>query len=52
MWLWIADSVAHEVGHVLGLGQHDGNDDRNANNAYYYGHGSRGSETQWCDIMG
>jgi hypothetical protein len=44
-WLWIADSITHEVGHTLNLG-HDG---RGAQE-YYTGHGS--GETEWCPVMG
>ena len=45
-WLWIADSVSHEVGHTLGL-RHDGT---TGGVEYYEGHG-RG-KTAWSPIMG
>jgi hypothetical protein len=44
-WLWIADSITHEVGHTLNLG-HDGR----AGHEYYTGHGT--GETEWCPVMG
>jgi len=44
-WLWIADSITHEVGHTLNLG-HDGR----GGQEYYTGHGT--GETQWCPSMG
>ena len=44
-WLWIADSITHEVGQSLNLG-HDGR----GGQEYYTGHGT--GETQWCPAMG
>lgn len=44
-WLWIADSISHEVGHTLNLG-HDGR----GGQEYYTGHGS--GDTEWCPVMG
>jgi hypothetical protein len=44
-WQWIAESIAHEVGHTFNL-THDGR----GSVEYYQGHGS--GDTQWCPIMG
>ncbi len=41
----VAEAVAHEVGHTLGL-QHDGIDSGSSSSSYYSGHGS------WAPIMG
>jgi serralysin len=45
-WIWIADSISHEVGHALWLG-HDGG---GGDGEYYEGHGS--GATYWSPIMG
>ena len=45
-WIWIADSISHEVGHSLGLDEHGGGGD----GTYYEGHGS--GLTHWAPIMG
>jgi hypothetical protein len=44
-WLWIADTVTHEIGHSLNL-DHDGRGPIE----YYVGHGS--GDTQWGPVMG
>ena len=46
-WIWIADSISHEVGHALGL-NHDG--EKPGDGEYYEGHGS--GATYWSPIMG
>ncbi len=45
-WVWIADSISHEVGHSLGL-QHDGT---TRGVEYYAGH--KAGTTYWAPIMG
>jgi hypothetical protein len=45
-WIWIGDSISHEVGHALYLG-HDGT---TTGVEYYAGHGS--GLTHWAPIMG
>ena len=45
-WVWIADSIAHEAGHSLGL-NHDGT---TTGIEYYPGHGE--GITAWSPIMG
>jgi hypothetical protein len=45
-WIWIGDSVSHEVGHSMWLG-HDGG---GGDGEYYGGHGS--GATTWSPIMG
>jgi len=44
-WLWIADTVTHEIGHSLNL-DHDGRGPIE----YYVGHGS--GDTEWGPVMG
>jgi len=46
-WIWIADSISHEVGHSLGLNE-DGQ--KPGDGTYYEGHGS--GATYWSPIMG
>ncbi|NQZ11191.1 MAG: pre-peptidase C-terminal domain-containing protein [Algicola sp.] len=46
-WVWIADSISHEVGHSMGL-SHDGD----PSEEYYQGHGTLGDDTYWAPIMG
>jgi hypothetical protein len=46
-WIWIADSISHEVGHTLGLDEHGQNP---GDGTYYAGHGS--GNTYWAPIMG
>jgi hypothetical protein len=46
-WIWIADSISHEVGHSLGL---DEDGQKPGDGTYYEGHGS--GATYWSPIMG
>ncbi|MGG5818621.1 zinc-dependent metalloprotease family protein [Falsiroseomonas sp. HW251] len=46
---FIADAIAHEAGHNLGL-SHDGRTLTTGTEDYYYGHGS--GATDWAPIMG
>ena len=46
-WIWIGDSISHEVGHTLWL-DHDG--EKPGDGEYYEGHGS--GATYWSPIMG
>lgn len=46
-WIWIADSISHEVGHSLGLNEHG---QKPGDGTYYEGHGS--GATYWSPIMG
>ena len=46
-WIWIADSISHEVGHSLGLDEHG---QKPGDGTYYAGHGS--GNTHWAPIMG
>ena len=46
-WIWIADSISHEVGHTLGLDEHG---QKPGDGTYYEGHGS--GNTYWAPIMG
>jgi len=46
-WIWIGDSISHEVGHALGL-NHDGQ--KPGDGEYYEGHGA--GATYWSPIMG
>lgn len=46
---YIADAVAHEVGHTLGL-EHDGRTVNGTVGEYYYGHGA--GVTDWAPVMG
>jgi hypothetical protein len=45
-FIWIADSISHEVGHTVGLDEHGSIED----GTYYEGHGS--GNTYWAPIMG
>jgi hypothetical protein len=46
-WIWIADSISHEIGHTLGLDEHG---QKPGDGVYYEGHGS--GDTFWAPIMG